>query len=175
MYEYTPPKNNQKAQRLIPLFLVGGGVLILLPRILGLPYASLFQLAGAGLLTAAIFLATRYVAKSYVYRICPVEDGQADFEVVELMSGQRRRTVCRIALTDVEEIITLKSEDQAALRALRERIRKEGRKLYHYCPDLSPDSVTYLLIKEQLGGPVAISLCPDEILLTLLQNGMERG
>ena len=58
MYEYTPPKNNQKAQRLIPLFLVGGGVLILLPRILGLPYASLFQLAGAGLLTAAIFLVT---------------------------------------------------------------------------------------------------------------------
>lgn len=169
MYEYIPRPEKRRAPGLILLFLLGGLVLMFLPSALSVPFQSVFQFFGLCLFTAAIFLVTRYMSKSFLYRVFPDDDGQMDFSVTELR-GKSRCTVCRIGLADIEEARMVDARQKDQLDAVKQKIKAEKRKQYDYCADLNPTISCFLFVKEQNGDPLVIRIMPDETLFHILSK-----
>lgn len=165
MYEFRPQRTNNRAQNLIILLFAGAAALFLLTFSLkGLPFLWVIQLLAILLLVAAIFLVTRYLTKSYEYALIPDGDG-TDLTVTEISSGGRKRiTVCRISLSGIEDVRVLE-ENGASVRALH----KEGKNVFDYRPDLSPDRS--LLVEATEGGEkFALFLAYGEEFLSILEN-----
>ena len=168
MYEWIPQKTNQKARNAVFLLLGGAAALIAIPVLVpALPFRWIVQLIAFGLLTVAIFLVSRYTAKSYVYRVLPREDGSRDLTVTELKGGRSRVIVCRMGLAGVERLVCDDAEHRAEARALRELARKERRSFFDYSVDLLPDR-SILLLAEEGGQAFALRLSFDAELLALL-------
>ena len=170
MYQYIPPKRNQKAQKIIGILFLGGILLLFLPSLLQIPFRSFFQVCGVGCLTGSVFLVTRYVTKSFLYRVEANDDGSLDFTVTEIQNNKRQITVCRIALSDIRDIVTVKQADRAAVNAVKERIRKEQRRSFYYCPELAPSEACYLFVSEPSSGLLVVVINPDETLLRILEE-----
>ncbi len=169
MYEWIPTKNNRKAMNLILCLFLGAGLLMATTvAFRGMPYRWAFQLLALGLLTAAIFLTTRYVMKSFLYRV--VSDGQGghDLTVSELTSGGRRQiTVCRVGLSGIYERILLDFTDGGASATRWHQIKKQRRKIFDYSADLKPDKSIVLYLNEG-GEDLTLRLDYDEALWNLL-------
>ena len=136
MYQYIPPKRNQKAQKIIGILFLGGILLLFLPSLLQIPFRSFFQ-------------------------VCAV---------TEIQNNKRQITVCRIALSDIRDIVTVKQGDRAAVNAVKERIRKEQRRSFYYCPELAPSEACYLFVSEPSSGLLVVVINPDETLLRILEE-----
>ena len=67
-----------------------------------MPFKWAVQLAGIVTLAIGIFILTRYVFKSFLYRIDATESG-ADLTVTEIQK-KSRITVCRIAVSNIEQV-----------------------------------------------------------------------
>ena len=96
MYELIPQKTNKIAARLVALSFFGAAAVLLCTVLApAVPFRWVFQLIAILLLTAGVFLTTRYLTKLFFYRI--TEDG--DLTVTEAAAnGKRQVTVCRVAV-----------------------------------------------------------------------------
>ena len=165
MYEFRPQRTNNRAQKLIMLLFLGAAALFVLTIPLeGLPFLWAIQLVAIVSLVAAIFLVTRYMTKAYEYAVSE-EDGGADLTVVEVSSrGRRRITVCRVSCSGITGVKLVEGKDES-LRAMR----KTGRKIYDYRPDISPDR--YLMVETSEGGEeLCLLFAYDEQFLRILET-----
>ena len=165
MYGFRPQRTNNKAQNLIILFFIGAAALFLLSIPLdGFGFVWVVQLLAILLLVAAIFLVTRYVMKSFEYAVEPANGG-ADLTVTEVSSGGRRRiTVCRISLSGIGSIRVIEGADGGA-----KALRKAGKKIFDYRPELSPER--YLLVEAKEGGEeFVLLLAYGEEFLSILER-----
>ena len=172
MYEWNPKSANTTARKLILLFFIGAGALMLVTMLFpSVPFRWVFQLIALGLLSAAIFFVTRYVTKSFLYRIETTADGSADLTVTEISSGGKRRiTVCRIGL---DHILTRELLDNPAKTSERlASLKKEKIKYYDYTVEYqSAESI--LLIVNEGGEEIALRLSFDADLFALLRPKKE--
>ena len=151
---------------IICLFAGALALFLAITRIGDMPYRWVFQLTAIALLTAAVFLTTRYLTKSFVYYVTEDEGNGSDFLVTELQ-GKGRVTVCRIALSSIEELYVLDSADSHSKEAVKEKLRRGRRKQFDYRPDIAP-AKSIALFACECGEPLLIYLAYDETLASLL-------
>ena len=159
-YEWIPPKSNQLARNLVMILFLGAAVLMLIPTALPtLPFRWVIQLIALCLLTAGIFITTRYLTKLFIYRI--VQNGESlDLTVTEAASnGKRQITTCRVGLSGICRTVILDSPE--VVRREREKLKKERIKQFDYRPDLCP-AKSILLIVEEGGEELALYLAYEE-------------
>ena len=166
IYAYRPRRKGRAA-----LLLVGASFFVFLVAI---TYSVIFGEARYVLepialvsLAVAVLILGRYLLKDYIYSI---EDGKVgpDLVVVE-WQAKRRRTVARVALTDVTEVAR---ETADTRRAIRRRMR-EGRS-YDYVIDLGArDALVVFLTEDE--RKVAIRLSYDRRLEELLREAAARN
>ena len=171
MYERIPQKNNKKAQTVTLLLFGGAAVLMAFPILFsGLPYRWILQLIALGLLTAAIFMMTRYIAKIYIYRILDVGNGTYDLTVTEAKAGGKGQiTVCRIGLDNVLECVCADNDPHSDGNRLLTQKRKEHKKIFDYCVDFHPEQSIVLTVEEG-GEELVLRLSYDPTLLELLNT-----
>ena len=169
MYEWLPTKNNKKAMNLILLFLSGAALLFAFTSLFGeMPFRWAFQLTALCFLTVAIFLTTRYVMKSFLYRIFEGDRGGFDLTVTELTSGGKRRvTVCRVGLSEVNRVILLDAADGGESAAKWRAVKKEGKKIFDYAADLDPARSIVVYLRES-GEELILRLSYDKTLYDIL-------
>ena len=163
MFEWIPQKTNTTARKMILLFFLGSAALILVTMLVpGVPFRWVFQLLAILLLTAGVFLTTRYVTKLFIYRI-----DRGDLTVTEAnTNGKRQITVCRVALSGISSVTVSESVSEAKeqIRALK----KQHIKLFDYTADLQP-TISVLVTVCEGGEELALRLSYDRALCELLQ------
>ncbi|MBQ9086766.1 MAG: hypothetical protein IJY47_06225 [Clostridia bacterium] len=165
MYQWIPPKNNKTAQKIILILLVGAAVLFGMTALLpDMAYRWAYQLIAIGLLTLSLFLVTRYITRSYLYRICEGEDGARDLEIVELTgNGKRQTVVCRIGLGGITQLTLLDLSDGGKSETLLAEYKRDKKKIFDYCVDLQPSKSCLLRCREG-GEELTLRLEYDPIL-----------
>ena len=165
-YEWIAQKSNKNARNLVFVLIIGAFALMLIPvAVPTLPYRWIVQLISLCLLTAGIFITTRYLTKLFIYRI--VGEGQGfDLTVTEAASnGKRQITVCRVGLSGIHRVCILDSAE--AEKAERVALKKESVKQFDYRPDLHPEK-SLLVIVEEGGEELALYLAYEERLASWL-------
>ena len=169
MYEHIPQSNKTKAKNIVSALLIGGfAIMTVTSSAKDMPLKWLFQLAGLAVITAGIFIMTRYLFKSFLYRVSPTDTGSADLSVIELQK-KSRITVCRISVSGISEIRVFSAEEKEKEKTLLAEIKAGGRKRFDYCADLNPDRFMWLMADE-CGESVAIKLSYDETLYGILSD-----
>ncbi len=161
-YTYAPifKKVREKAMALLLLALaVALFVSSKMPRV---PIPALWQAAALVSLMFSILLVTQYLLKRYTYAI---EDanGARDLIITEY-NRSRARVVCRVALTDIEEVRQLNPSDRKS-----GRLPRTAGRLYSYVGSL--EAPMLLLLKMCEGGEtVYVKIASDEALFRLLST-----
>lgn len=175
MYQYIPPKNPQKTTGIILLLLAAAAVSVFFTTVFpNMPLRWLLQLFAVGMLVAIIYITTRYVTKSYIYKISSRDRENAlDLTVTELTGGKHAVTVCRVGMENITEILRLTPENKAEMK---KKSLEGGRKRFIYICDIQPP-VTLLLFAEECGDPLSIMISSDEEFASLLSRvtGKEIG
>ena len=172
MYEHIPQSNKAKAKNIASALLVGGfTIMAVTSAAKEMPLKWLFQLAGLAVITVGIFIMTRYLFKSFLYRVSQTDTGSADLSVIELQK-KSRITVCRISVSGILEVCVFTPEEKDKEKALLAKIKSDGRKRFDYCADLSPDRFMWL-IADECGERVALKLSYDETLYGILSPNKE--
>ena len=129
LYEYIPHKDVRRAMGRMVIFISAAVGCFAFPTIFpDMPLRWLFQMTGAVLLAAVIFVYTRSIGKTFIYRVVE-NDGGLDFTVTEVTGGGRSRiTVCRFSLGSIEEAHIGDISDRDEKRAFLSRAKGEGRK-----------------------------------------------
>ncbi len=168
MRQWIPKKTNQTARNMILLLFSGAFALLALTTILGeIPFRWVFQTVALLLLTAAIFLVTRYMTKLFFYRIEEDEEGEADLTVTEAAAnGKRAVTVCRVGVRSVSFARLFDFSDGGESLAAWKEFKKGRKKIHDYRADLRP--VTFLLLSVREGGQTLYILLSHERELTEL-------
>lgn len=165
-YEWIAQKTNKTARNLVIVLLVGAFALMLIPAAIPtLPFRWVVQLIALCLMTAGIFITTRYLTKMFFYRI--VSDGEAlDLTVSEASSnGKRQITVCRVGVAGIHRQVILASLEEE--KAERSALKKERVKIFDYRPDLRPEKSLLVLVEEG-GEELALFLAYEETLASYL-------
>lgn len=100
------------------------------------PFLTAIRIGGLLALSAAVYVAFRYLCIKYVYELesDPQNEKELLLTVTEIR-GRRRITVCRIGTADIERFEKLKR------RGIRQKSNKpRGMRIYNYCVDLHPDA-----------------------------------
>ena len=169
IYELCPPKNIKRLTSIISVLLFGGALIMIFPSFFSaLPFRWAFQIIGMTMLGVGIFLSTRFVMKSYVYRI-ESTDGRTDLTVTEIQ-GKSTTTVCRLSISGIESVIVAEGAD--ASKSASKRAQNEGRKIFNYCADIKNDKMLCVFATE-CGEPLLIKLAFDGELQALLGKGNE--
>lgn len=163
MYEWIPQKTNNTARKLILLMFLGSAAIVIVTMLAPtIPAVWVFHLIAVFLLTAGIFLTTRYMTKMFIYRI--TEDG--DLTVTEAAAnGKRPCTVCRIRLSHIQERLLPQSFSES--ETLRKQCKKKKIKIYDYTVDYHPAESIFLIVREG-GETLGIRLSYQETLAALL-------
>lgn len=166
LYEYIPHKNPKQAVGLMIISISAAVGCFAFPAIFpDMPLRWLFQMSGALFLVAAVFGYTRHIAKTFIYRVIEDDEGGLDFTVTEVTGGGRSRvTVCRFSLDSIEEAHSLDASELEKKRALNARARKERRKRFNFCPDVSTERVAYLFVNDS--EPVFVQVAVDDKLFS---------
>ncbi len=134
MYEYAPVLPKKKERILMLLSLLLGLSLFGFSQIPSIPFSMIYQLLGFLSLLVFIFFVSRYLVRRYVYRIEPRSDGGAgdapDFVITEHY-GRRITVVCRVSVSDIEEILPITQENQTVIKE-----KQKGCSIYDYTADL---------------------------------------
>ena len=175
MYEFIPQKNIKTAQKIIILLFAGAAVLMLVTMTWeGIPYKWLFQLIALALMTAAIFMTTRYVSKTFIYRVESDGDGGSDLTVTECAAGGKRQvTVCRVSVYGIRECHLLDMSDGGGSERKLKEIRQRYGKIFDYTADLQPNK-SILLVVDECGQRLSIRLSYDDRLFDILKS-CEKG
>lgn len=131
MYEYAPVLTKRKERLIAILSLFMGLMLFGFSQINGIPFPVIYQLVGIAFIAAFIILISRYLMRRYVYAIEAAGENTAPDFVVTEYYGRRISVVCRISVTDIEEILPITRENRKELRA-----KQKGRFYYDYTADL---------------------------------------
>ena len=174
VYEYSPPKSNKKASGIILiLFSLAAGLFLFTLLFPNIPFKWAIQLISIVAFVAVIFIISRYVAKSFVYAITEADDGTLDLTVTEITNaGRTQITVCRIALSNIEEVYLLdrsNPEHIEKIKSLQKSAKADGRKSFNYCPDINPTELCIILV-EECGEKFLIKISPDSTLWKYLKN-----
>ena len=153
IYEFTPQQKNKKASGVILiLFSLAAGLFLFTLIFPSIAYKWIIQLISIISFVAAIFIISRYVAKSFVYAIFKNDDEALDFTVTELTNaGRKQITVCRISVDSIEEayIFNRSVPEQAEkCQSVQKSAKADGRKFFNYCPDINPTEIGILLVEE---------------------------
>lgn len=156
MYQYAP-KPKKQTEKLICVLLVFLATFCYTASVLfEVLFPALLQLLSFVCLTVAIFFASGYLLRSYVYRIEENPNSSTpDFTVTELC-GKRRTVVCRVSL---EEIVMVEPLTAANQKALSQKTRENPR--YDYTATLSPEGACWLTVMQN-GTPVSVKILTDE-------------
>ena len=176
MYEWIPNRTNKRAQNAILILFLAAALLFAIPLLVPtLPYRWVVQLLAIGVMTAAIFLVTRYVSKLFIYRIVACEDGTADLTVTEAKSGGRGQiTVCRVGISRILSCHVLDESTDSHARDRISALKKQRKKLFDYCIDLHPTKSILLSVREG-GEELWLLLSYSAELLERLGGECERG
>ena len=184
IYEYVPQKNFKKLSGIVMILICLSLVLFLIPSIFpDMPLRWVLQLVGIGCLSAVIYISVRKVGRAFIYRITQNDDGSRDFTVTEVTNGGKTRiTVCRISLSNIEEVSVLDRRnvtDKLRIHQLTGGKRfsfgsysgKNGgaRKLFVYHPDFNASCACYVAVTE-CGEPLTIKLAEDKMLMDYLKG-----
>ncbi len=174
MYSVTPKRQNKLTElACLACFVCGVGVFAVSIVNDTLPYLTLAaQMLGVLLLTAGIYLYSKFIARTYTYAVQPGGifdvDGRElyDLVVIETVGKSKQRVVCRLALRDIEWV---QSRPMRATRknglAKIEASRNGGRK-FSYCIDLVPEKV--IAIGDADGNAVVLTF--DDKLFGILNR-----
>ena len=180
-YEYIPQKNQNRLKGLLIILIAVSAVLFMTPMLieqisfylintatvsLKVSFRWVFQLLGVIALVGAIFIVTRYMAKSFIYTVWVNDNGTRDLTVCELINGKKRTTVCRIGISNITEAHLLypeKGEDKIKEKELSANARAEYRKSFDYCHDIGASPVCVLLV-EECGEKLLIKLTCTDVL-----------
>lgn len=171
MYTFSPKHKNLVAAALSVSLSVVFVIAWLLPldKIEPLePFLLSIRIGGLLALSAAVYVAFRYLCIKYVYELEPdPQDADGLLLTITEIRGRRRITVCRIGTADIERFEKLKR------RAKRQKSnRPRGMKTYDYCVDMHPDAYFIVLkddaeCRESERGEV-IFFMPDEKMTALI-------
>ena len=161
IYTCKAKRQNLKAAAVTATFTVAFLCdLFLLPFPLFLPYRHVMEFLLAVFAAFAVTVAGRYLLREYRYIL--TENGEGvDFVVTEIQ-GKRKRTVCRIALSDIRETADERRDNR---KALNEKCRSMKR--YDYCIDLGAREAFRILLSEEK-HEVSVRLSVDDGLKTHL-------
>ena len=150
MYQWIPQKSNKTAQRAILILLLGAILLFGFTAIFpNLAYRWVYQMIGLGMLTAVLFLVTRYVTRTYIYQIRGKDGEEQDLEILECSAnGRKQITVCRISLFGLRSLTLLDLSDGGKSESFLAACKQEKKKIYNYCVDLQPQRSCLLLCDE---------------------------
>ena len=179
IYEYIPAKDFKKISTILVILISAACGFFAFPAMFpNMSMKWIFQLSGIACLTGVIFVVSRYISKTVVYRIVGNEDEDMDFTVTELTNGGRSKiTVCRFSLSGIESaelFYESKSEDRAKKKTLIKQAKKDGRKIFNYCADVKPAVVCCLLVEES-GEKFLIKLRPDAVMYGYFQKSAEKS
>ena len=169
-YEWVAQKSNHKARNLVFVLLAAAFVFMLIPMIFpAMPFRWGIQLIALCLLTAGIFMTTRYLTRLYIYRI--VGEGDAlDLTVTEAASnGKRQITVCRVALSRIHRLAVFDAATPDVEKKERGLLKGRHIKQYDYRPDLRPEKSIFLIVEEG-GEELGLFLSYDEELFSQLSR-----
>ena len=177
IHEYIPAKNYKKISGLLTILIAAACGFFAFPALFNqMPMRWIFQLSGVICLAAVIFLATRYISKSLVYRLIDNGEGGVDFTVTEVTNGGRTKiTVCRFDIKSIERaelFYASNSKDEENKKSMIKQAKKEGRKSFNYCADIKPPVVCCLLV-EECGERFLIKLTPDATIFGHFKKSVE--
>lgn len=177
IHEYIPAKNLKKISGLLVILLSAACGFFAFPAIFTeMPMRWLFQLSGIACLVAVIFLSTRYISKSVVYRLVETDNEGIDFTVTEVTNGGRSKiTVCRFDIANIERaelFYASNKEDEKKKKAMMKQAKKEQRKSFNYSGDINPPVVCALFV-EECGEKFFIKLTPDATLFGYFKKAAE--
>lgn len=142
MYEYAPLLTKRR-ERLISILLLFLGLgLFGFSQIKGIPFPVIYQMLGVFALTATVILAARYLMRRYVYSVVPQTDepgAPLDLVITEYY-GRRISVVCRVSVSDIEEILPITGDTKKKIRE-----KQQDRLFYDYTADLFSQN-RYLVI-----------------------------
>lgn len=133
VYEYRPNPKKRK-EKLLTAFFFSLAVLFFAAAYLpGIPLPWVFQSISVGGFGACIYLVSRYLIKSFSYRVEPSSYGEGvDFVILE-KTGKRIQTVCRISVADVQEAEWITRENQ---KTAFQKTKKS--RVYRYHSQMEP-------------------------------------
>lgn len=166
MYEFIPQGSNKKAKNAITALILGGFAIMLVTMTAEeMPFKWAIQTVALVILAAGVLLMTRYVSKSFIYRVAQDED-TLDLSVIELQR-KSRITVCRMALENISEVHVLEASDQDKEKALVATFKADGCKRFNYCIDFKPEKYIWI-VADECGESVAVKLTYDEKLCDII-------
>ena len=163
MYSVSPKKQGiLTAAAVIGCFVCGIGLFVASIGQNTLPYVTLAaQLAGVLLLTAGIYLYTKYFAHQFTYAVRPdgVFDANGeeiyDLVVIDTVGGRRQRVVCRIALRDIIKVSARPARATKKNGQTNIAPTQDGGQVFQYCADMVPRKI--LAVYDRDGNVVVLT------------------
>ena len=156
IFEFKPQKNMKKLQLVLGVLLLGSIAVLLLTKIFVFPAEWAVQLIGLGMLTVGVFIYARYIKRDFVYASVKDENGGIDFTVTE-QTYKKSVVVCRIARSNVQQVITVERTDKEKSARVKQLIKDGKYKRFNYCADLFDEKYICVLANE-CAQPVALKL-----------------
>jgi hypothetical protein len=163
MYVYEPRPDRRAAHSLI-ILCFSVALILLWPTSIDSFWRSVCIAGGALALFCAFLLACRYLLTSYVYRI-EERDGFGYDLTVEQIFVKRRRTLCRIAVEDIERLEAVDGKRK------KKKNKKSAQKCvtYRYFSELFCRRYLIMELSED-DGRVRVIITPDEKLTGILRE-----
>ncbi|MBQ7378660.1 MAG: hypothetical protein IJW70_03145 [Clostridia bacterium] len=174
MYSVTPKKQSKLTAAAVgACFACGIGLFAVSIGQESLPFVTIAaQLISVLILTAGIYLYSKYIARQYTYTVQPggIFDANGeeiyDLEVIETVGGRKQRVVCRLALRDIVQV------DARPMRATKKNgypkieATQDGGEVFIYCADMVPGKV--LAVYDADGNVVVLTY--DRTLCEILKQ-----
>ena len=156
-YEYSPTPEKRKEKLLTALFFSLAVLFFAVSYLPDIPLPWVLQSVSIGGFGACIYLVSRYLVKTFSYRVEVSSYGDfMDLVIVE-KTGPRVQTVCRIAVSDVQSLEQVTRENQ---KTIFEKTKKS--RVYRYQSQMEPldhcllsflegEETAYLLISADEG------------------------
>ena len=163
MHEHTP-RPNKTVPYVAVFFLMIAGIVLFMPNELSYDTTLWLRTAGIWAFAFAFIISDRYLLTSYTYVIEETDAGTFDFVVSEL-HFRRRRTVCRISVSEIASIVRIEQSP-------KQKLPKKARVLYYFA-EISPQNL-YMLHIVNDDGELYIKFTPDaktaEIIASTIEN-----
>lgn len=145
---------NRKAHILSAVFIIAAA-LTFTARFAVDRFQGLLDLGTVALITAFVFLYTKYLSARYYYETMVTDDGEPLF-IIRRMTGKRSVTLCRISFA---EILSIKKETREELKKHK---TPRGTVKYFYTPTLMPEKIHRIEIRSAYERAEVVIECSDE-------------
>jgi hypothetical protein len=165
VYKYEPKPLKIGAYTAV-IILVSAGIMLFFPT--PLPKNVSLLLPYVGILAFLVAFATycKYIRTSYIYTVEISSVGSLDFTVTQLFF-KRKRTVCRISVSDVTELCEIQRRKRRKQKENFESRKKSA--TYKYFSELFCRSYCIIYLSENENGE-SIAFTPDEKLKKIILN-----